>query len=204
MFEHHDEALLPPGQFLRRLATHGGIALGLVATSLGIGMLGYHVFEGLSWLDALVNASMLLGGMGPVDPLHTVAGKLFASFYALYSGLIFLIVAGVLVVPVFHRIIHHFHLEEMEKDDDEKDDLEKLAKPENLNVSATGRLRQRSRLNWLDYHTGLLSHLRQRIIILPRDVKIERQQADWHKDEEQNQCNNRGIDGHGFLLSVGG
>ena len=120
MYEHRDEALLSPGQFLRRLATHGGIALGLVVTSLGIGMLGYHVFEGLSWLDALVNASMLLGGMGPVDPLHTVAGKLFASFYALYSGLIFLIVAGVLVVPVFHRIIHHFHLEEIEKDDEEK------------------------------------------------------------------------------------
>jgi hypothetical protein len=120
MYEHRSEALLSPAQFLRRLATHGGIALGLVATSLGIGMLGYHFFEGLSWLDALVNASMLLGGMGPVDSLHTVAGKLFASFYALYSGLIFLIVAGVLVVPVFHRIIHHFHLEEIEKDNDEK------------------------------------------------------------------------------------
>ncbi len=120
MFEHSNEALLSPGQFLRRLATHGGIALGLVVISLGIGMTGYHVFEGLSWLDALVNASMLLGGMGPVDPLHTVAGKLFASFYALYSGLIFLIVAGVLIVPIFHRIIHHFHLEEIERDDEEK------------------------------------------------------------------------------------
>ena len=114
MYEHRHEALLSPIQFLRRLATHGGIALGLVVISLGIGMLGYHTFEGLSWLDALVNASMLLGGMGPVDPLHTVAGKLFASFYALYSGLIFLIVAGVLVVPIFHRFLHRFHLEELE------------------------------------------------------------------------------------------
>jgi len=118
MYEHRQEALLSPLAFLRRLATHGGIALGLVVISLAIGMTGYHVFEGLSWLDALVNASMLLGGMGPVDPLHTVAGKLFASFYALYSGLIFLIVAGVMIVPIFHRIIHHFHLEEIEKDDE--------------------------------------------------------------------------------------
>lgn len=120
MFEHRHEALLSPRKFIRRLALHGGVALGLVAISLGIGMFGYHVFEGLSWLDALVNASMLLGGMGPVDPLHTVAGKLFASFYALYSGLIFLIVAGVLVVPVFHRILHRFHLESLEKDNDQK------------------------------------------------------------------------------------
>ena len=118
MYEHRHEALLTPGQFLRRLATHGGIALGLVAISLGIGMLGYHVFEGLSWLDALVNASMLLGGMGPVDPLHTVAGKLFASFYALYSGLIFLIIAGVMIVPIFHRFLHRFHLEELEDENE--------------------------------------------------------------------------------------
>ena len=120
MYEHRNEGLLSLGAFLRRLAVHGGIALGLVAISLGIGMLGYHTFEGLSWLDALVNASMLLGGMGPVDPLHTVAGKLFASFYALYSGLIFLIVAGVLIVPIFHRLLHHFHLEELEKDDEQE------------------------------------------------------------------------------------
>lgn len=119
MYEHRNESLLSLEAFLRRLAIHGGVALGLVAISLGIGMLGYHVFEGLSWLDALVNASMLLGGMGPVDPLHTVAGKLFASFYALYSGLIFLIVAGVLIVPIFHRLLHHFHLEELEKDNEE-------------------------------------------------------------------------------------
>lgn len=118
MYEHRHQALLSPREFLRRLATHGGIALGLVVVSLAIGMTGYHFLEGLSWLDSLVNASMLLGGMGPVNPLQTVAGKLFASFYALYSGMIFLIVAGVMVVPIFHRIIHYFHLEEIEKDDE--------------------------------------------------------------------------------------
>ena len=111
MYEHNNEPLLPRGEFLRRLANHGGVAALLVAVSLGLGVAGYHFTEGLPWLDSLVNASMLLGGMGPVDPLHSVAGKLFASFYALYSGLIFLVVAGVLLAPVFHRALHHFHLD---------------------------------------------------------------------------------------------
>ena len=112
MYEHHRQPLLSRAAFLRRLASHGGLALALVAGSLGMGMLGYEFFEGLPWLDALLNASMLLGGMGPVDSLHTDAGKLFASFYALYSGLIFLVVAGLMIAPVFHRILHRFHLEQ--------------------------------------------------------------------------------------------
>src|SRR4051794_24457082 len=111
MYEHRNEPLLSQGAFLRRLASHGGVAAIMLVGSLGLGMLGYHAFEGLSWLDALVNASMLLGGMGPVDQLHTDAGKVFASFYALYSGLIFLVIAGVLLAPVLHRTLHHFHLE---------------------------------------------------------------------------------------------
>lgn len=119
MYEHRHEDLLPFRDFLRRLATHGGIALGLLVLSLGIGMAGYHFFEGLPWLDALVNAAMLLGGMGPVDPLHTVAGKLFASFYALYSGLVFLVMAGVIFVPIFHRFLHRFHLEELAEDNED-------------------------------------------------------------------------------------
>ncbi len=85
--------------------------LAYINLALALGMVGYHSLEGLSWIDALVNSAMLLGGMGPVNPLHTDAGKLFASFYALYSGLIFLIVAGVLFVPIFHRFLHRFHLE---------------------------------------------------------------------------------------------
>jgi hypothetical protein len=76
-----------------------------------VGILGYHVLEGLAWIDALLNAAMILGGMGPVDEVHTAAGKIFAAFYALYSGLIVLVVAGVLFAPLLHRFLHRFHLE---------------------------------------------------------------------------------------------
>jgi hypothetical protein len=129
MYEHHNEPLLSHRQYLLRLIRHGLIALGLVAISLLMGVLGYHLIEGLSWIDALVNASMLLGGMGPVDPLHTDAGKLFASFYALYSGLIFLVIAGVLLAPVFHRILHRFHLTETEREEaqDEQEEQQEEA-----------------------------------------------------------------------------
>jgi hypothetical protein len=96
---------------LRRLARHGLIAFGIDAGSLALGIVGYHVLEGLSWVDSLLNAAMLLGGMGPVSELHTTAGKLFASFYAVYCGVIFLVVAGVLLAPIIHRFMHHFHLE---------------------------------------------------------------------------------------------
>lgn len=111
MYEHHRQPLLPRALFLARLAWHALFALGLVFGSLVIGMIGYHVLEGLSWVDALLNSSMLLGGMGPVNELHTTAGKLFASFYALFSGIVFLVVAGVLFAPLFHRFLHRFHLE---------------------------------------------------------------------------------------------
>jgi hypothetical protein len=111
MYEHHREPLLPRAAFLRRLAYHVGVALALVGVSLFAGMLGYHVLEGLSWLDSFVNAAMLLGGMGPVNPLQTNAGKLFAGLYALYSGLVFLIAVGVIFVPFLHRFLHRFHLE---------------------------------------------------------------------------------------------
>jgi hypothetical protein len=111
MYEHRDAALLPRSAFLRRLARHGGIALAVVAVSLAVGILGYHVLEGLAWIDALLNAAMILGGMGPVDEVHTAAGKIFAAFYALYSGLIVLVVAGVLFAPLLHRFLHRFHLE---------------------------------------------------------------------------------------------
>lgn len=111
MYEHRNQPLLPRSAFLRRLASHTAVAIGIVLGSLGIGILGYHFLEGLAWLDSLVNAAMLLGGMGPVDVLHTNAGKLFASFYALYSGMVFLVAVGIIFAPVFHRILHHFHLE---------------------------------------------------------------------------------------------
>jgi hypothetical protein len=111
MFERRSEPLLNRAAFLRRVARYACIALGIDLGSLAIGILGYHVFEGLSWVDALLNAAMLLGGMGPVNELHTTLGKLFASFYAIYCGVVFLVVAGVLLAPVAHRFMHHFHLE---------------------------------------------------------------------------------------------
>lgn len=110
MFEHRREPVLSRAAFLRRIVRYAFIAFVIDAGSLAIGMIGYHAFEGLSWLDSLLNAAMLLGGMGPVNQLHTRAGKLFASFYAIYCGVIFLVVAGVLLAPIIHRFMHHFHL----------------------------------------------------------------------------------------------
>jgi len=111
IYEHHRDRLLPRAAFLRRLGRHALVALVLVTGSLGVGILGYHFLENLGWIDALLNASMILGGMGPVNEIHTIAGKIFASIYALYSGLIVLVVAGVLFAPIFHRFLHRFHLE---------------------------------------------------------------------------------------------
>lgn len=111
MYEHHSQPLLPRPLYIRRLLLHAASAACVLLGSLGIGVLGYHYTEGLSWLDALLNAAMLLGGMGPIDPLRALAGKLFASFYALFSGIIFLVAAGVLVAPVIHRFLHHLHLD---------------------------------------------------------------------------------------------
>lgn len=83
----------------------------MIAVSLFAGMLGYHVFERLDWLDAFLNAAMLLGGMGPVDQPRSAGGKLFAGVYALYCGLIVILVAGVMFAPVIHRFLHKFHIE---------------------------------------------------------------------------------------------
>ncbi len=111
MFEHRREPLLPRIAFLLRLTRSGVIAFGIVLAAWVVGTLGYHGLEGLPWVDALLNAAMILSGMGPVDALQTPAGKLFAAVYALCSGFLFLTIAGVLFAPVFHRIIHQFHLE---------------------------------------------------------------------------------------------
>lgn len=110
-YEHKAQPLLSVRLFLRRVLNHVIVAFGFVAAALLIGVLGYHLTEGLGWLDALLNASMLLGGMGPVDPLHTPAGKLFASFYALFSGVVFLVVASIMIAPFAHRVLHRMHLE---------------------------------------------------------------------------------------------
>lgn len=115
MFEHRTQPVLPRAQFFLRLARTGSIALGLIGVSLLIGMIGYHALEQLGWLDAFLNASMLLGGMGPVDPPKTSGGKLFAGLYALYCGLVVILVAGLLLAPGAHRLLHRFHLEKRER-----------------------------------------------------------------------------------------
>jgi len=117
MFEHHTEPLASPKVFARRLALNGLIGLLLLAFSLVIGILGYHFLESLSWIDSLLNASMILGGMGPVNPLKTEAGKIFASFYAIYSGVILLASVGILIAPIFHRFLHRFHLADESEDE---------------------------------------------------------------------------------------
>jgi hypothetical protein len=111
MFEHRSEPLATRSAFRRRMLLYSMVTALMILFSLTIGMLGYHYFESLSWIDSLLNASMILGGMGPVNPLQTSPGKIFASFYALYSGIILLASVGVLAAPLFHRVLHRFHLE---------------------------------------------------------------------------------------------
>jgi hypothetical protein len=94
------------------MAWHLAMVVALIAGSLGLGMAGYAYFEGLSWLDSFLNASMLLGGMGPLEAPRTPDGKFFAGCYALYSGLFFLVTAAIVFAPVLHRILHKFHWNE--------------------------------------------------------------------------------------------
>jgi hypothetical protein len=116
MSETRHTPLAPRKLFLRRLVQNAGIALLTVGGSLVLGMWGYRYFEGMRWIDAFLNAAMLLGGMGPVDPqLRTTGGKLFAGFYALYAGMVVLVAASILVAPLMHRYMHKFHLESRER-----------------------------------------------------------------------------------------
>jgi len=103
--------LLSRAKFARRVFRHILLALLAIGVALGIGIIGYHCIGGLSWIDSVLNASMILGGMGPVDPLHSSAAKLFASFYALFSGLAFIGIASLMVAPFAHRLLHRFHIE---------------------------------------------------------------------------------------------
>jgi NO-binding membrane sensor protein with MHYT domain len=112
MYESRLEPLLTRAQFARRVFGHIGVAVGAAAIALYVGMAGYHYLAGLNWVDSLLNASMILGGMGPVDALKTDAAKIFASLYALFSGLVFVGLLGVLLAPFFHRAMHKFHIDE--------------------------------------------------------------------------------------------
>jgi hypothetical protein len=111
MYEHRSHRLLSPAEFFKRVVRHGLVALAVMGAGLGVGVLGYHYLAGLQWIDSLLNASMILSGMGPVDPLREPIAKMFASFYALFSGMVFIGIASVLLAPFAHRLLHHLHLD---------------------------------------------------------------------------------------------
>lgn len=111
-FERRRHPLLPLRKFFMRQARYGLFAAILIGVSLGIGVLGYHYFNELNWIDSLVNASMILTGMGPVDPLKNDGAKLWASFYAIFSGVAFLTISAIFLSPIVHRFLHNFHLDE--------------------------------------------------------------------------------------------
>jgi hypothetical protein len=109
VYEKKIDPPLPRSRFLHRILLHAVLAAALLLASLGLGMTGYEYLEHLPWRDAFLNSAMLLGGMGPVDAPRTDGGKLFAGLYALYSGLVFLLIAGLVFTPVAHRLLHKFH-----------------------------------------------------------------------------------------------
>jgi hypothetical protein len=111
MFERRTNPLLPRKAFIRRMQRCALLGAGISAATLAVGMIGYHFFEGMSWVDAFANASMILAGMGPLGNLNTSGGKVFAGCYALFCGLVFVAVVAVLIAPIFHRALHKFHLE---------------------------------------------------------------------------------------------
>lgn len=109
MYESRARPPLSRAHFIRRILLHFAAAAALLLVSIAIGMAGYEYFEGLPWRDAFLNAAMLLGGMGPVDPPRTDGGKLFAGAFALYAGLVFIVAVGLVFAPVLHRLMHNFH-----------------------------------------------------------------------------------------------
>lgn len=109
-FERRTEPLLPRAQFVLRILWYAAFSFAMLSVSLGIGVLGYHYLNELSWLDSLLNASMILAGMGPVDPLNNDGAKWFASFYAVFSGVVFLTTVAVFLSPIAHRVLHKMHL----------------------------------------------------------------------------------------------
>ncbi len=110
-FEHNSEPLLSSQLYAKRIFNHFSFGFIIIISSLLSGIIGYHFLEGINWVDSLLNASMILGGMGPVTELKTDAGKIFASFYALFSGIVFLVTVGIIFAPIVHRFLHKLHLE---------------------------------------------------------------------------------------------
>jgi hypothetical protein len=109
-YEHHGQPLLSRGLFLLRVGRHVLLALGVLLVFLALGAAGYHIFVQLPWLDATLNAAMILSGMGPVDAVTTPAGKTFATLYALTSGLVFALTTGIIISPLLHRVFHSLHI----------------------------------------------------------------------------------------------
>jgi len=124
-FEHRHEPLISKAKFYKRLINNSLIALVIIIISLTIGIGGYMGFAHMTFVNALLNASMILGGMGPVDMLPNDASKYFASVYALFSGVTFLSIVGVLFAPLLHRIMHHYHLETDEEEAAEENETGK-------------------------------------------------------------------------------
>lgn len=114
MFEHHSKPLISKEKYLKRVFKSISISAVIIFLSLSIGISGYHYIAHLSWIDSLLNASMILTGMGPVNAMSTFSAKLFASFYALFSGIAFLTTIAVIVAPILHRFLHRLHIEEDE------------------------------------------------------------------------------------------
>jgi hypothetical protein len=112
MYERRHDQLAPRSVFVKRIIASLLIALGIISVALLIGIAGYHYIAGFNWIDSLLEASMILGGMGPIKELPSDTAKIFASIYALFSGLIFIGVMGVVLSPVVHRIMHKFHVDE--------------------------------------------------------------------------------------------
>jgi hypothetical protein len=111
-YERRGDDLAPRSIFIRRMLGATGMALALIVISLAVGIAGYHFLAGLNFIDSLLEASMILGGMGPVHELHSDGSKIFASIYALYSGLLVLALMGIVLAPVVHRVMHQFHVDE--------------------------------------------------------------------------------------------
>ena len=112
MYERRADDLAPRSIFIKRIIGSLGVALGVIAIALTLGIAGYHFIAGFNWIDSFLEASMILGGMGPVNELHNDVSKIFASVYALFSGLIVIALMGIMLSPVAHRVMHKFHVDE--------------------------------------------------------------------------------------------
>ena len=112
MFERRHEKLAPVSVFVKRMAMSLGMAVLMIAVALFVGITGYHWLAGFEWIDSLLEASMILGGMGPIKELPTSGAKIFAALYALFSGLVFIGIMGVVLAPLAHRMMHKFHVDD--------------------------------------------------------------------------------------------